>query len=170
MTNKAPVDHAVRYQTNDRVFSGGPLTPMHALAHSFYGKGAPAKFPIENIGLRVNLKETKEFMNAISNSRVPGIYAVDVRFAHDTAKDSVAAGLALGNITLRVAGNFTRLSNGGWHFSGVIRAFDDIYDANKSTHRPWIGGRATELLSKIKGQDYSISIPGEVSVSIGGND
>lgn len=142
---------------------------MHALAHSYYGKGAPAKFPIGNIGLNVDLKTKKEFMNAVSSSRAPGTYPVDVRFAHDVRKDSFPAGWTLGNISLRVIGNFTRLSSGGWHFSGVIRAFDDIYDANPSTHRDWIGERGTELLSKIMGTDYSISIPGEISVSVGGN-
>ncbi|MNJ69465.1 Colicin-M [compost metagenome] len=89
-------------------------------------------------------------------------------FAYDVRKDSFPSGWTLGNITLRAVGTAVVDKEGNWSFSGAIRAFDDVYDANPSTHRDWLGEKATGFLSKVLQSTYAIKIPGEIPITASG--
>ncbi|NER61945.1 lipid II-degrading bacteriocin [Pseudomonas sp. MAFF212428] len=164
-----PVIHEsmVSYPTKSHVFSGGVLTPFHALAHSISGKGEPVIFPVGSIGLNVKLPSVRPFMDAV-NAKGKGVHKIDVKFTHDVRKDSLQSGWALGNITLRVVGNVKVAEDGAWIFDGELRAYDDLYDANASTHRDWIGESATSFLRSVMQTPYTIKMPGVISVKAGG--
>ncbi|WP_440779178.1 lipid II-degrading bacteriocin [Pseudomonas syringae] len=50
-----------------------------------------------------------------------------------------------------------------------MRAFNDVYDANPSNHRGWLGENLTSLLSAVPFTSYSIEIPGSLPVTVSGN-
>ena len=159
-------EYIIRYPTGGRVFSGGYLSGLHAIQHAIDGKGENATFPINNIGLNVNLAKIPDVMNVIRNARPVGKSTVDVSFSYDVGNDSKASWLVLGHITLRVVGEVNKNSSGDWSFNGAIRAYNDTYDANPSTHRDWLGENLTLVLGKVMKQSYSIEIPGEIPVNM----
>lgn len=106
-------------------------------------------------------------MDAV-NAKGKGVHKIDVKFTHDVRKDSLQSGWALGNITLRVVGNVKVAEDGAWIFDGELRAYDDLYDANASTHRDWIGESATSFLRSVMQTPYTIKMPGVISVKAGG--
>lgn len=155
------------YTMANRVLSGSPLTPIHAYAHTLYGRGQPLTYPLESIGLKVTMNDVKGFEQAVLSAGV-GTTPVDIRFTRDTLQDGVAQGLTLGTITMRAVGAIHKDASGAWIYDGVFRAFDDIYDANPSTHRDLTGEIATGVLDSIMGQSYSIKMPGEIPVTASG--
>ncbi len=155
------------YTPAGRVFSGGNLTAIHAFAHSIFGKGEAVTYPIEKIGMNIDVNGLQAFKDTVKNSGV-GSTPVDFRFTRDTMMDGVVPGLTLGNITLRTVGVITKNANGSWTFDGVVRAFDDIYDANPSTHRSLTGEALTSFLSQLSRQSYTVEIPGEIPISTSG--
>ncbi|MGB9088410.1 MAG: lipid II-degrading bacteriocin [Pseudomonas farsensis] len=160
-------DSMIKYPDEPRVFSGNVLTAIHALAHSMYGNGKPVTFPIGNVGLKVNLNEVSKFTDSLA-SYGEGTHHVDVNFAYDVRKDNFSSGWTLGNITLRAVGVVMVDDGGNWSFQGVIRAFDDLYDADPSTHRDWLGEKATGFLSEVMSTPYVITIPGEIPIQASG--
>ena len=161
-------EYIIRYPTEGRIFSGGPLSGLHAIQHSIDGKGESATFPIENIGLKVNLSRIPDVMNAIHSARPVGASSIDVKFPYSVSKDSTSSWLVLGNITLRVVGQVDKNASGTWSFNGAIRAYNDRYDANSSTHRSWMGEKLTSVLGKVMKHNYTIVIPGEIPVNMVG--
>ena len=161
-------ENILRYPAENRTLSGGSLTPFHALAHAITGGGVSISFPIANIGLNVNLSTIPLVMDAIRNGIPVGTSPVDVSFPYDVGKDSNAAWLTLGNITLRVVGSVTKAENGAWIFAGEIRAFNDVYDANPSSHRTWLGESLTTLLGEIPLTPYEVVIGGAIPVTLSG--
>lgn len=161
-------EYIIKYPTVGRVFSGGLLSGMHAIQHSIDGKGEAATFPIQNIGLQVNLSQIPDVMNAIHSARPVGMSSVDVKFPYNVGKDSASSWLVLGNITLRVVGQVDKNASGTWSFNGAIRAYNDKYDANPSSHRSWLGESLTSILGKVMKYDYPIIIPGEIHVNMVG--
>jgi hypothetical protein len=162
-------ENIIKYPTDNRVFSGGVVTPFHALAHSLYGGGKSMTFPLGNIGLKLDVRNVPSVMTAIQNARPVGTTSIDVSFPYDTAKDSSSAWLTLGNITLRVVGKVEKNSSGSWTFKGEVRAFNDRYDANPSTHRSWLGEKLTALLGKFPLTPYEVVISGSLPVTVNGN-
>ena len=162
-------EHIIKYPPANHVLSGGLMTPFHALAHGMFGLGAPVMFPIQNVGLNVDIRGIPDVMNVIQSARPVGTSSLDVNFAYDVGKDSNASWLTLGNITLRLVGTIDKSSSGAWTFSGEIRAFNDVYDANPSNHRGWLGENLTSVLSAVPFTSYSIEIPGSLPVTVSGN-
>lgn len=161
-------ENIIKYPTKGRVFSGGPLTALHALQHAIDGMGETVSFPINNIGLKVNLSQISDVMNAIHSANPIGKSTLDVKFPYNVTKDSVSSGLVLGNITLRVVGQVDKYASGSWSFNGVIRAFNGRYDANPSNHRNWLGETLTSTFGKVMRYEYTIEMPGEISVNMVG--
>lgn len=151
-------------------FSGGVLTPVAALGHFMYGKGAEASTNINSIGLKLNATPIPALESAINNAPV-GSTAVSLdKVPYNTANDSWMTGLWLGNITLKIEGSITKSVDGRVTFQGVAKAYHDTYDANPGTWRSAFGESATEVLSKIqeylKAQPYSIAIKGSYPIQI----
>lgn len=159
-------EHIIKYPTTGRIFSGGLLSGLHGIQHSIDGLGQPATFPIQNIGLKVNLLQVPDVMSAIHSARPLGRSPLDVKFLYNVSQDSLSSGLVLGTITLRVVGQVDKNVSGTWSFNGTIRAFNDKYDANPSSHRSWLGEKLTSILGKVMKHEYTIVIPGEIQVNI----
>ncbi|MCD5971735.1 lipid II-degrading bacteriocin [Pseudomonas quasicaspiana] len=156
------------YPPANRQLSGDYLTVLHALTHSMFGNGEPMDFPLERTGVYVNLTSKQSFMNAVLSASV-GSSPIDIRFTHDTAKNSFVAGKTLGHVTLRLQGQLHKSQSGGWVFNdGTLRAFDDYYDANESTHRGFWGEIVTKGLGVLIRKPFSIRIPGELPISASG--
>ena len=161
-------EYIIKYPAKGRIFSGGILSGLHGVQHAIDGMGETAVFPINNIGLRVNLSRIPDVMSAIHSARPVGRSSLDVKFTYDVFKDSFSSGLVLGNITLRAIGDIDKNASGTWSFNGVIRAFNDRYDANPSNHRGWMGESLTSILGNVMKYEYAIEIPGEIPINMFG--
>ena len=72
----------------------------------------------------------------------------------------------LGDITLRLNGTLSVKKDCTFSFSGNIRAFDDTYDFNASTHRGWFGEALTWFgRTRVEGTAYQIQIRGEKQIN-----
>jgi hypothetical protein len=86
------------------------------------------------------------------------------QFGYDTADSSYISGAYLGNISLKLEGDFTRHADGSWDFEGEVRAYDDTYDFNPSTHRDWWEETFTNAMELLPGSLYDIGINGSIPV------
>jgi hypothetical protein len=150
--------------------SGGLLTPVAALSHFLFGKGAAVATDINRISIDPATKTIPVLEQAFSSAPIGSSPISIEKFSYDTAQDSWLTGAWLGNISLRLEGVLHKRQENNFTFSGVARAYDDTYDANRSTHRGLIDEQATSVLAAIQrylgAVPYSISIRGEMSVVI----
>jgi hypothetical protein len=65
----------------------------------------------------------------------------------------------VGNVTLRLQGTLT-ITEKGYEFRGTLKAWDDPYDFNRSTHRPFIDELKTLFGSLLPGKGFDIEIRG----------
>lgn len=149
---------------NINQMSGNVTTPIVALAHYLWGNGEERSVPLNNIGLKLEPAKLPPVINIV-NAGGTGSFTVNERFNYSTVQDSVFTGAYLGNISLHTTGTLTISANGTWNYSGVVRAYKDVYDANPSTHRGSLGEMSTTILRYLNGKPYEISIPGEIRVS-----
>jgi len=68
--------------------------------------------------------------------------------------------LFLGVISLRLQGTLTMYNDCTWSFGGSLKAFDDPFDFNWSTHRSLSAEILTRLGSLLPGKRYLIEIRG----------
>ena len=148
---------------NINQMSGRSTTPVVAFAHYLWGNGAERSVNLSNIGLNISPSEIPAITNIV-NSGVIGTFPISANFTRDTAKDSIVAGAYLGNITLATEGTLTVASNGSWGYNGVVRAYNDTFDFNPSTHRGPIAEVLTRLGGLYSGTPYSIAIPGQLQI------
>ena len=73
----------------------------------------------------------------------------------------------LGDISLRLQGTLSIRCDCTWSFQGTLKAFDDLYDANKS-NRSIIKEFLTTILRNIPGKEYWIEIRGSKSITESG--
>lgn len=148
-------------------FSGGVVTPIAALAYYFLGNGETKSIKIENIGLKLKAFDIPPVMNVINSGKV-GVFNISENFVRDTSKDGIIPAAYLGNITLKTEGVLSIQKNGWWDYKGVVRAYNDTYDANPSSHRGPFAEASTTILRGIHGKEYIISIPGELPANYNG--
>jgi hypothetical protein len=157
------------FEAGSGTFSGGTATPFAALAHYMFGNGTDMDININDIGLKMSANEIPSLKDAIANFKTPGKYQLsDAKFAYSTSSDSAIAGSYLGNVSLKNSGEFIRHSDGSWSYTGSVRGFSDIYDANPSNHRGPIAEASTWALSLFQGTPYDININGTLSVKLSG--
>jgi hypothetical protein len=158
------------WQLNDMnaKLSGTPWSVPAAMANYLFGNGRPMDMDINAIGLKINQSNITGFQEKIAAFGQPGVYPLSHNFAYNTMNDNVSSGLILGNVTLKIEGNFTRSNSGQWQFNGVIRGFQDTYDFNKSNHRSDSAEQLTTigryLGEKFSGTQYPININGEIPI------
>ncbi|KLF15318.1 MULTISPECIES: lipid II-degrading bacteriocin [Klebsiella] len=145
-------------------FSGSVNTPIVAFGHYLWGEGKPRSVDLSTVGLKVQANQIDPVMIAVK-SYGAGTYQINGNFNRNTFDDGVIPGLYLGNITLKTEGTLKIEKNGSWNYNGVIRAFNDTYDANPSNHRSQAAEDLTTLLRITQGTPYEIRIPGEIKVS-----
>ncbi|HEG1754197.1 lipid II-degrading bacteriocin [Enterobacter kobei] len=148
---------------NIKEMSGQAPTPVVAFGHYLWGDGAERSVKLSNLGLKISPKEIPAIANII-NSSVVGTFPISANFTRNTATDSAITGAYLGNITLATQGTLTVAANGSWSYNGVVRAYNDKYDFNPSTHRGAIAEALTRLAALYPGKTYSIAIPGQINI------
>lgn len=149
--------------------SGGILTPVAALGHFLFGKGEPVATDLSRLGL--NLSSTPiPLLEAAFASATQGASPVYIeKVPYNTAQDSWITAAWLGNISLKLEGvvhkEGERLS-----FQGTAKAYHDLYDGNKSTHRDGLAEGSTAVLDAVQrhlsAQPYQIAIEGVQPISI----
>ncbi|HGM5492918.1 TPA: lipid II-degrading bacteriocin [Serratia fonticola] len=148
-------------------FTGGVVSPVAALAYYVLGNGEERMIKIENIGLKLKVSDIPPVMSVINSGQV-GVFKISSNFTRDTSKDGMIPAAYLGNITLKTEGVLSIQKNGTWNYNGVIRAYNDTFDANPSSHRGALGESATTILRALNGKPYTISIPGELPAKYNG--
>lgn len=149
----------------DNELTGGVLSPLSALAHFVEGTGRPMWMNINNLGMRLELGKFSD-LKAAMHSAPQGItgYSIDTQ-RYDTIADSLIVGGVLGTITLRVEGEINKVG-GFTAFAGVVRAYEDTYDANLGTFRSDSAEFSTRVLKKIEqvttAAEYQIQIIGQL--------
>lgn len=165
----ANTPYAEIISSSDGELSGGVYTPVAALYHSFMGGGTPMWTNLNNLGLDFEVSDFPQIQNAMESAGqgVTGLYIDKV--AYSTEEDSIITGAFLGNITLKVEGEITKVGDHAT-FTGTVKGWDDTYDANASIHRSELAEHATELLNIIQthtpAAPYQIQLVGEVPINL----
>lgn len=155
---------AYNYSTmNIPQLSGDVTTPITAWAHFLWGNGAPRTVNLASVGLRIQPNQIDPVMNFV-NSGAVGTFSINERFSRDTTLDGIIPAAYLGHVTLKTEGTLTIASSGAWFYDGVVRAYNDVYDANPSDFRGPLGEWSTKVLRHFSGTPYEISMPGEIAV------
>lgn len=124
---------------------------------------------LASTGISLGENQIPLLKSMISNIKDPGTYhIIDDKIPYDTAKDKTSAEWILGNITLKVEGDFTKHQNGSWEFNGAARAYNDLYDFGASGHRTTFKEIMTTAGRVMSGTEYTIELPGEVQVKLTG--
>jgi len=146
--------------------------PILALWHFIKGDGSQMSVPLTSLGVNTSVQNLTPVNSALGNS--PGDYAINENFGYNFADhltenfDQTAITLTLGRISLRTEGNLSIKQDGSWTYNGVVRAFNDTYDANPDPSRGPLADVSTAILDKFKGKPFEIAMPGEIPVEISG--
>jgi hypothetical protein len=153
-----------------RELSGGKMSAFAALAHYLTGNGAEVKTDINRIGIAPSTTPIPALENAFNQASI-GSTAIKLdKVAYNTMQDSWMTGAWLGNITLKIEGVVHKNTQNTLSFEGKARAYNDLYDANRSTHRGFIPEASTAVLDAmgkhLSARPYVISIQGEIPIVI----
>ncbi|MDD1148833.1 lipid II-degrading bacteriocin [Pseudomonas sp. TNT2022 ID357] len=147
--------------------SGGAFSGAKAFAHYLWGDGKNLNVNINNLGLKLDATKIPLLSQTIKHNKEAGQIHIDTSFAYNTGDDAFRTFTYLGNITLRVEGDFNKHANGAWSFDGTAKAYQDRYDFNEASR-----GLAAETLTTFgrvaKGTTYNIDITGESKISLVG--
>lgn len=140
-----------------------PLTATRAFSHYIGGSGTPLQAPFSQLNTDPVLPSD---FSAVRDSILlgPGEYAIDGRLAYTTRGANADI---FGDVTLRLQGTLT-VEQTGYKFRGNLKAFDDFYDFNPSTHRGFVGEFATAVGRATPGSPYWIEIRGSRRIYAGG--
>jgi hypothetical protein len=149
--------------------SGGVLTPVAALGHFLLGKGESVVTDLNNLGLNLSVTPIPQLEAEFSKASQGSSPVYIERVPYNTAQDSWITAAWLGNISLKLEGvlhkDGERLS-----FQGAAKAYHDIYDGNKSTHRDGLAESSTAVLDAVQrhlgATPYEIAIEGAQPISI----
>jgi hypothetical protein len=139
-------------------------SPVGAFAHYKLGSGKPLTYDFNRINTEGVRPSSFSDVKAAMSSGKPGAVTVDAKLAYQVPG---AAGLTLGSITLRAQGTVTTycVDSCVSSFEGTLKAYDDTYDFDKSTHRSQTGEALTTVGRKAGGTPYQIEIKGERTIS-----
>lgn len=142
----------------------GLFTPVDAFRHYLFGNGADKSININDVGLSIDVSQIPPIMNIINQGFI-GRFDISSDFNRNTSLDGIIPASYLGNITLKTEGVLSISPDGAWSYNGGVRAYNDLYDANPSTHRDRLGEWSTGVLDKFNGTPYEIQIPGTLDIS-----
>lgn len=153
-----------------REISGGVLSPMAAFGHYFNGGGADVLTNINNLRLNLAGSKIPALESAFASAMIGSSPVKIDKVPYNTSDSSWVTGAWLGNITLKIEGSVHKLPDGRISFTGVARAYNDIFDFNASMHRSGIAEGSTHvgrvLGEVMSAQPYQIIIQGELPISI----
>lgn len=135
------------------------ITPQSALEQFKDGSGTPLRMSFQDVDTSAVTPTYFDSFNKKLAGAEPGSeIKIDAKQPFSTGG---AEGAYLGNITLRMQGVLSVGEKGAWSFKGALKAYDDVYDFNKSSHRSVVGELSTLVGSKMSGKPYDIQIRGE---------
>ena len=139
------------------------FTAKKAFQHYIEGSGDPVRAPFDQLNtagvLPTDFQEVRD-----SIILGPGGYSIDGRLTYTESGENFAV---FGDVTLRLQGTL-QVQEGGWKFRGTLKAFDDLYDFNPSTHRSFMGELSTAVGRYTPGTPYWIEIRGSRRIYSGG--
>ncbi|HCF2499750.1 TPA: lipid II-degrading bacteriocin [Pseudomonas aeruginosa] len=157
------------YNIVQQELSGGAFTPIKAMSHYLWGKGAKLSVDINKINLDIKPNELPLLKSSIEHTKSPGTYHIsETHVPYNTMDDSYTTGLYLGRITLKSEGDFQRFQDGSWKYTGSVKAYNDIFDFNASD-RPFIFEQLTNAGRGTGGKPYEIEIHGQHNIEIVGS-
>src|SRR5690606_31623943 len=146
----------------DRNSSGStPLTRQSAFDHYKEGSGTPLRIDFADVDTSEVKASSFGKVRSLIADGPTGINQIDDRLAYSTTGEHR---YILGNITLRLQGALS-LTESGYKFSGTLKAWDDTYDFNRSSHRGLLGEILTTGGRKTPGVPYDIEIRGSKAIT-----
>ncbi len=155
------------HDVSTNTLSGDSFSAAKAFAHYLWGDGQNLNVNINNIGLNIKASEIPLLTQTVRSNTEIGSVHISSNVAYNTSNDSLKTGLYLGNITLKVEGDFNKQANGAWTFDGVAKGYQDKYDFNEAT-RGFVGETLTSFGRVASGTTYNIDITGESKISLVG--
>ncbi|EMO9592732.1 lipid II-degrading bacteriocin [Pseudomonas aeruginosa] len=156
----------------DEKLAANPYSYGKALFHYIYGKGAPLHMNVPDIGIKLTPQDIQPLRDMIKMSHTPTTRPVHVeRLSYWTGRISNDVKYTLGNITLKVTGQFQRFTDSRWKFTGTVKVWDDVYDANLDFQRPMDEQTATRFLAELKNYgatNFDIKMYGEAPIELSG--
>src|SRR5262249_24251428 len=145
----------------------GLIDSQEALQHYIEGSGTPLRMSLADIDTSLvtpwqfpTLRQLRQRSGGkcfCPRNQRSTIMNIDDWMRFQTKGDQA---LFLGIISLRLEGTLTMYNDCTWSFSGSLKAFDDPYDFNWSTHRELSAEILTRLGSLLPGKRYLIEIRG----------
>lgn len=145
----------------------GLINSKEALKHYKEGTKKPLRMPFQDIDTSsVSVKDFPQVAKKLKKP-VPGTYEIKWHDKNDNLPFSTSGDQAafLGDVSLKLEGTLKINPDKSWSFTGDLKCFDDVYDANSSTHRGFFGEFSTKMLSIIPGKKYDIEIRGSKRIS-----
>ncbi|SQJ09069.1 Colicin-M [Serratia rubidaea] len=161
--NQNPVMYFDYVKNAQDQLTGGITTPITAWAHYLWGDGRERFVKMEDVGFRIHPNQIAPIMEII-NSGASGQFFVSERFSRDTTQDGIIPASYLGHVTLKTEGKLMIETSGAWSYTGVVRGYNDMYDANPGNFRGPVAEQSTWILSRMKGTEYQIALPGEINI------
>ena len=143
-----------------------------ALKHFKGGTGTAKKMSFDDIDTSsIKSSEFPRVKDAIRDFKKNPKPARTVQIKWTNKDDNLAfttsgdQALFLGDISLKLEGDFVIKNDCTWEFKGPLKSFDDWYDFNASTHRGPLGELLTTLGRNTPGKPYWIEIRGSKQLS-----
>lgn len=167
-----PMNILIRqYQMTQKGEKGGlydlknDLVSTHkALQHYMEGSGKPLRMAFQDVDTsKIKVSHFPKIKQLISGQ--PRDAVIDVV---DKENFLLPGGemAFLGDCKLKLEGKLRLTKNGLWAFDGNLKAFDQPYDFNKSSHRGIIGEFSTTIgRETMLGRSYDIEIRGKKPIS-----
>ena len=109
----------------------------------------------------VKASQFTKVQTEIKGSRNERTVKIDDKLPFGTSGDQM---LFLGNITLRLQGDFKVKPGCVWEFKGTLKSYDDVYDFNQSTHRNPVAELLTTFGRNTPGKLFDIEIRGSKQI------
>lgn len=147
--------------------TGLAFAPFLGMWHFLNGNGSTVTIDLNQIGLSFNAANLTPVATALANN-APGNYSIAADFGKSVAEDNLYIASFLGRISMKTEGQLQINESGSWTYDGVVRAYNDTYDANFDPSRGVIAQASTTVLSWFNGKPYPVAMPGEIKVSLSG--
>ena len=147
----------------------GLIATIEALQHYLEGSGTTLNVILSDVNLSgvrpSKFPQVKSSLPGANQCCEPRTIPID-----DTSAFALSGEEAVifGNVTFRLIGKLKIHQNCTWLFSGQLRAFDDRYDFNASTHRGFVGEALTTIGRQLSGTPYDFHFVGGIAMEESG--
>lgn len=133
-----------------RALSGGKMSAFAALAHYLAGTGAEVKTNLNRIGITPATTPISALENAFNQASIGSTAITLDNEAYKTMQGAWMTRAWLGHMTLKIEGVIHKTPHNTLSFEGKARAYNDLYDASRSTHRGLIPEASAAILDALE--------------------